>query len=88
MINIQKSDTWKILLPIAINFISSKEVYEERVMHSKSENIEFMSHDNVNEVADELFESLLSRYQIALETSMRGIDFTFQFNCYITNVTR
>ena len=46
-------------------------------MHSKSNNIEFMSHDNENEVVDELFESLLSKYQIGLEISMRGRDFIF-----------
>ena len=46
-------------------------------MHSKSNNIEFMSHDNENEVVDELLESLLSKYQIGLEISMRGRDFIF-----------
>ena len=30
-----------------------------------------MTYDNANEVVDELFESLLSRYQIGLETSAR-----------------
>ena len=48
--NLQKSETWKIQLTIAINFNSSKDVDEKRVMHSKSDNIEFMLHDNVNEV--------------------------------------
>ena len=47
-------------------------------MHSKSYNIEFMSHDNANEVTNELFESLLSRYQIGLEKSMRRSDFIFE----------
>ena len=42
IISLQKSDTLKIQLTIAINFISSKDVDEERVMHSKSNNIEFM----------------------------------------------
>ena len=46
IINLQKSDSWKIQLTIAINFISSKYVDEERVMHSKGNNIEFMSYDN------------------------------------------
>ena len=46
-------------------------------MHSKSNNIEFMSYDNVNEVVNELFESLLSRYRIGLETSMKGSDLIF-----------
>ena len=42
-------------------------------MHSKSDNIQFMLYDNSNEV----FKSLLSRYQIGLETSMWGSDFIF-----------
>ena len=36
MTNLQKSDTWKIQLTVAINFTSSKDVDEERVMHPKS----------------------------------------------------
>ena len=62
IINLQKPDTWKVQLTIAINFISSKDFDEKCVMHSKSDNIEFMSFDNANEVVNELFESLLSRY--------------------------
>ena len=77
IINLQKPDTWEIQLTIAINLISSKDLDEERVMHSKNENIEFMTYDNANEIVNELFESLLSRYQIGLETSMRGNDFIF-----------
>ena len=88
-INLQKSDTWKIQLIIAINFISSKDVDEERVIRSKSNNIEFMSYDNSNEVFNELFESLISRYQIGLGTSMRGSDFIFDsVQLFIINVTR
>ena len=34
-----------------------------------------MPYDNVNKFFDELFELLLSRYQIGLEASIRGIDF-------------
>ena len=54
-----------------------EDVDEEYVMHSKSDNTEFMPCDNVNEVVNELFESLLSRYQIGSETPMRGNDFIF-----------
>ena len=85
IINLHKSDTWTIQLTIAINFISSKDVDEECVMLSKSNNVEFMPYDNVNEVVNELFESLLSRYQIGLETSLRGNDFIFnsvELLCY------
>ena len=57
--------------------MSWKDFEEERVMHSKSGNIEFMSCYNEIEVTDQLFESFLSRYQIGFETSMRGSDFIF-----------
>ena len=46
-------------------------------MYSNSDNIEMMIHDNANETIEELFESLLNRYQIGLETSMRGSGFIF-----------
>ena len=85
IINLQKSDTWKIQLTIAINILSSKDVDEERVKHSKTVNIAFMSFDNGNEVVNQLFESLLSRYLIGLETLLRGSDFIFdsvQLLCY------
>ena len=91
IINLQKSDTRKIRIIIVINFISSKYVDEERVMHSKSNNIEFMLYDNANEVVNEIFQSFLSRYQIGLETSMRGGDFIFDsvqlmyYNCLKLN---
>ena len=68
---------WKIQLTMAINFISSKDNDEERVMHSKSYHIEFLIYDNANEIIEELFESLLNRYQIGMETSMRGSNFIF-----------
>ena len=61
IIDLQNSDTWKIQLTIAINFISSKDAEEERVMHSRSNNIKFTSYNDANEVVDELFESLHSR---------------------------
>ena len=46
-------------------------------MHSKSNNVEVMACDNANEVMEEIFESLHSRYQIGLETLTRGSDFIF-----------
>ena len=52
--NLQKSDTWKIQLTVAIDFISSKDIGEERVIHSKSDKIEIMSHDKADEVIEEL----------------------------------
>ena len=56
IINLQKSGTWKVQLTIAINFISSKDADEEQVMHLESNNIEFMTYGNANNIVDELFE--------------------------------
>ena len=80
---LRKSDTLTIQLAIEINFISSKDVDEERVMHSKSDNIEIMNNDKPEEVIEELFQSLLYRYQIGLETSMIGSDFIFDYVCLL-----
>ena len=55
MNNLRKYDTWKIQLTIAFNFISSKDNNEERVMHSKSDNIEIMNNDKEDEVIEETF---------------------------------
>ena len=53
-----------------------------------------MSYDNTNGVVNEIFESLLSRYQIGLETSTSGSDFTFEsvqllyYKCHKINFKR
>ena len=67
MISYKKSDTQKIQLTIAINFISSKDIGKEHVMHSKSDNIEIM----INEKVDEVITSITS-FQIP--NWMRNID--------------
>ena len=41
------------------------------------DNIKFTSGNDANEVVNELFESLLSRYQDNLETLLRASDFIF-----------
>ena len=46
--NLKKSDTWKIQLTIANNFIFSIDNNEERVMHSKINNIEIMINDEAD----------------------------------------
>ena len=92
--NLKEFDKWKIQLTIAINFISSKDNDEERVMHSKRVNIEIRSHDKADEAFEELFASLLFRDQIGLETLMTGKDFIFDFvnllycKCHNINLNR
>ena len=51
--NLKKFGKWKIQLTIAINFIFSRDGNdEERVIHSKSDNIEIMMHDKADEVIE------------------------------------
>ena len=53
--NHKKSDTWKIQLTIANNFIFSIGNDEERVIHSTSNNIAIMINDEADEVIQEPF---------------------------------
>ena len=48
-------------------------------MHSKSNNIEIMMNDEVNEVIKNLFKSLKKRYQNKLE-KMEGSEFVFNYD--------
>ena len=59
--NPKKSETWKILLAIAINFISSKDTDEEPVIYSMRENIGILIYNKADEAFKKLFESLLHR---------------------------
>ena len=90
IIDLQSSNTWKIQL----NLIFSKDTEEEHVMYSMSNNIKFTSYNDANEVVNEVFESLRSRCQDNLETSMRGSDFIFDsvsfmyYKCHKVNFKR
>ena len=62
------SDTWKIQLRTASNFISSTDNNEKHVMHSKLDNIKIIINDEENK----------NRYQNNLE-SMKGSQFLFNY---------
>ena len=94
IIDLQSPDTQKIDLTIEINFISQEDTEGERVMHSTSENIKFTPCNDANEIVNEPFESLRSKYQDSLETSMRRSDFIFDsvqlmyYKCHKGNFKR
>ena len=46
-------------------------------MHSTSDNIKFTSYNDANEIVNKFFESLTSKHQNNLETSMKKSDFIF-----------
>ena len=68
----------KIQLAKANNFISSRDTDEERVINSKSDNIEIMFNDEAHEAVKELFDPLKNRCQDSLE-SMKGSEFVFDY---------
>ena len=65
-------------LSAEINFISLKPGSDEtRVMYTRSDNEEFMSSDDTNEIIKLLFESFLQRFEENLQNKMRGLEFEF-----------
>ena len=64
---------------------------KELVMNAKSDNTEIMINEKADEVTEELSESLLSIYEIGLETSMKRSDFVLDCahllycKCHIIN---
>ena len=61
-----------------INFISLKPGSDEtRIMHTRSDNEEFMNGSDTDEVIKLLFESFLQKYEENLQDKMRGSDFEF-----------
>ena len=59
---------------MSINFISPKDDNSDEThnMHAKSDNIEIMIGRETDEIIEELFKSLLQKYQEGLEESMKG----------------
>ena len=69
---------WKVQLSAEINFISLKPGSDEtRVMYTRSDNEEFRSGSDTEEVIKLLFRSFLQKYQENIQNKMRGSDFEF-----------
>ena len=79
MINNHKAHgEWKIQLVMKINFISSLDDNEFRVIYTKSDNVEIMSGTETSDAINGLFKSFFRRYQEELQTKMIGSSFTFE----------
>ena len=72
-------DEWKIQLAMEISFISSKDSNETDIMHVISKNIIILIGYETDEIIEELFESLLQKYQKVLDETTKGTDHVF--NC-------
>ena len=69
---------WKVQLIAQINFISLKPGSgETHIMHTRSDNEEFMNGSDTDEIIKGLFESFLQKYEENLEEKMKESDFEF-----------
>ena len=79
---------------MVISFIFSKDSDEVPTMRTKSNNIEIMMGNETDEIIEELFESLLQKYQEGLEEKMRGSEIVFDgidllhYNLYKISLNR
>ena len=62
---------------MVIIFVSSKDSNETGTMYLKSGNIEIVLGNETNETMEELFNSLLQKYQKGLDERMRRSEFVF-----------
>ena len=69
---------WKVQLTIEVNFISLKPGSDEtRIMYPRSDNVEVMFGDDMDDIIEQLFESLLQKYEENLQSKMKGSDCEF-----------
>ena len=70
-------DEWKIQLTMETNFISMKDSQELHPMHMHSKNIVILAGYETDDIVEKLFDSLLEKYQKALQEKMKKSNFTF-----------
>ena len=75
--NFKKSDKRKLQLTMKPKFMLLTDSNEKRMLHTKNDNVENMFSKDADEIIQELFDSLLERYQEGLEQSMKSSGFVF-----------
>ena len=71
---------WKVQLTMQVNFLSLRPGSDEnRIMYTRSDNVEIMIGDDNDDIdiIEQLFESLLQKYEGNLQNKMRGSEFEF-----------
>ena len=69
---------WKVQSTIEVISVSLKRGSDEtRIMYTKSDNIEIMFGDDNDDIIEQLFESLLKKYEENLQNKMRRSEFEF-----------
>ena len=69
---------WKVQLTAEISFISLKPGSDEtRIMHTRSDNEEFMNGSDTDEIIKGISESFLQKHEVNLQEKMKGSNFEF-----------
>ena len=69
---------WKTQLSMSINFVSSNDTGETRVIHVWSDNEEIMMGQKTDDIINERFASFLDNYQKEEKIMRGGSDFIFE----------
>ena len=65
-------------LTIEVNFISLEPGSDEtRIMYTRSDNVEMMFRDDNDDIIEQIFESLLQKYEENLQNKVKGSEFEF-----------
>ena len=75
--NLKNYGVWKIQLTMRINFVSSLDTNEFRIMYTQSDNATIMNGTETDDTINELSESFLRSYREGLETKMKGSECVF-----------
>ena len=69
---------WSVQLTIEVDFISLKPGSDKtRIMYTRSDNIEIIFGDDNDDIIEQIFASLLQKYEVNLQNKMRGSEFEF-----------
>ena len=80
---LKKSDEWKVQLTIKPEIMSSTNTNEKR---TKSDSNIIMIANDTDEIVQELFDSILPKYQVGLEQSMKSSNFIFDSASSMLNI--
>ena len=91
LINKHKNDNWKIQLTMKIIFTPIEDFNDKIALNVKTKNVEIMMDSDTNEIAKELFESIIQKYQELMEYSSKNSGLILEgvelMNYDINNIT-
>ena len=79
---LETQNEWEIQLSLAVYFVSLKNFKVTFTMCTNSDNIDIIIGYEIDQITEELFNSLLQRYQKGYEGKMRGSEFVYGIDLF------